>query len=290
MKIYNENSLKLSLLAKMHHHILPTELEKYVLVDEVDPNIRWDVESLDLKVFDIPLSFYYVNAGNFMGMLTISSYETNNFYRSLLDENLSVEKLGTREYFCDLFDFCPYGDAASYRILHNYHRDYVCECCYRDFNVLRDKIVIRRIGDLIIFSEDTDKCTMKIKNGPCVQLVSYPVDTINMYHPKLININPLWSCYVCGNGEDVGDVGDLCWCSRFVSQIFSKFYFPISNLIPFITRFEDLYLPSDIVNLIHSLFMDVCMNYNYTDNNLLFIDEKKLKKDGDWATYMEKVD
>lgn len=103
-------------------------------------------------------------------------------------------------------------------------------------------------------------------------------ESINLYHPKLACIEEheqiagvddqvvdIRTCYVC--------YGSNCDCKLCSAKMFSVFYFEKYKLIKNINE----NVPTDIIGVILETFMNVCVNYNYTDMNLLFIDKERFE-------------
>lgn len=101
------------------------------------------------------------------------------------------------------------------------------------------------------------------------------VESINLYHPKFLNLHPLW-CYICDDYTGDNGKNNKCPCNTLVPQIFASRYYFKANLIKYIESFQDILIPKDIVSVISYYFIEVCNNYNYTDNKMLGADESRM--------------
>lgn len=112
---------------------------------------------------------------------------------------------------------------------------------------------------------DIEEYTLATSDRRAWAVFAKTIERIDDYHPKFIAINLKDGddCSACGDNHEDGE----CWCARYISQIFTKFYFKKYSIIQHIGLPNDL--PADISGLLLSTFMDVCWNYNYTNNTLI---------------------
>lgn len=286
----------------MENYILPKKLEKYTHI--VDGKIEWCVEKFDN---DVPLQgmserFYHAHTNEWMTTLTIAKGRTQfsngntdvillkiaaNNYNLLTLQPQKLDDNKSPPLNCNFDAISGNCDAACYLV----DLYLVCERCYNLIMSARENLIEIKPKEynshnLTIFKVDnfvpsdggnvnySGIAIRRSEDFECkIYIFKNYIESINVYHPKLININPDYSCYICAQSKELEQNHLYCWCSRFVSQIFASFYFPKASLIKWIDSFQGIYLPKDINNVILDYFTEICKIQNYTDNELLKIDE-----------------
>lgn len=284
----------------MEQCILPKELEKYTR--NVDDRIEWDTEKFDECITDkITRKFYYIYSKKWVTMLScvhghtqFSNGNTDDLLLKIAADNYNLLKLQQSKLddgmTCDFDDISGNCDAARY-LIDSY---FVCERCYNLIMNTHEKLVEDKSNShyLTIYKifnfvpddkENVNYSGIVIKHEyyACeTYIFKNYIESINIYHPKFININPDYYCYICGQPKEP-EMHPYCWCSRFVSQVFTSFYFPKVYFIKWIVSTQGIDIPKDIINVILDYFNEICKIQNYTDNKALQVDDDRLIKDED---------
>lgn len=261
---------------------LPGSLKKYTRIR--DNIVEWDMTKMsEMILTEITCYRYCTYTNDYVSILYrgwCQNFDVNTEYIQAAIEKFEELKTSLKRMACR--GFCRFGGVDNCKTpRYSIGKFNMCVACYNAVMEIHQKLVeVTTLHfNFKVYKLENYENSGCIYNGAIVQEVfstifKTQVESINLYHPKFLNMHPLW-CYICD--DYTGDNGkNKCPCNTLVPQIFVEKYLHKSNLIKYIESFQDILIPKDVISVISYYFIEVCKNYNYTDNALLQVDEDRM--------------
>lgn len=257
---------------------LPEILKKYTRIR--DNIVEWDMAKMsEMVLTEITCYKCYTYTNDYVSILYrgYQDFDVDSEYIRAAVEKFEELKIPLKRMACR--GFCWFDSKTP---SHSIGKFNMCDACYNAVMEIHQKLV--KVATLHpnfkIYKLENYENSGCIYNGAINRrgistIFKTQVESINLYHPKFLNLHPLW-CYICDDYTGDNGKNNKCPCNTLVPQIFASRYYFKANLIKHIESLQDILIPKDIVSVISKYFIEVCKNYNYTDNILLQVDEDRL--------------